>query len=67
MQAFLNSKIGWFVVGTGWAFLLLALGYGLFTGKIGFDFFGPIVTALMGIFGYHFVATKGPVATKNGN
>jgi uncharacterized membrane protein len=65
MQAFLNSKVGAFVVGTGWAFFLTALGYGLFTGKVDYTFFGPVVTAILGVFGYHFVATKGP--GKNGN
>lgn len=62
MQIFLNSRIGQFILGTGWAFLLAAIGYGLVMGKIDYTFFGPIITAIMGVFGYHFVATKGPKA-----
>lgn len=63
MQALLSSKIGQFIIGTGWLFLLAAIGYGLVLGKIDYTFFGPVVTAILGAFGYHFAATKGPGKT----
>ena len=63
MQALLGSKAGQFMMMTGWLFLLAAIGYGLVLGKIDYTFFGPVVTAILGAFGYHFAATKGPGKT----
>ena len=66
MQTLLNSKAGAFIIGSSWLFFLAAMGYGLFTGKIDFTFFGPVLTALLGAFGYHF-ASKNGSANSSGN
>ena len=64
MQALLKSKVGGVILISGWLFLLAAMGYGLVTGKIDYTFFGPVITAILGAFGYHFASTNG---SKNGN
>ena len=63
IQTLLKSKVGGAILISGWLFLLAAIGYGLVTGKIDYTFFGPVITAILGAFGYHFASTNG----KNGN
>ena len=63
MQFLFKTWPGGIVLISGWLFLLAAMGFGLVTGKIDYTFFGPVITALMGAFGYHVASTKG----KNGN
>lgn len=66
MKVLLNTKVGQIMLLTGWLFLLAAIGWGLFTGKIDYTFFGPVITAILGAFGYHFASTKGSNGNGNG-
>ena len=51
MQYLLSTKIGNFMVGTGW----LALLYFIYTGKISTTLIGTVAAAIVGGGGVHFI------------